>query len=174
MPRISKVWWQNIRYGWLFDIQTIGELYDYLDAVIAPRSRSEFSEALKYAQGIGHANTVAYMAGLKGISIVDAVIKLNTDRSRGMEQALFDTKRIFVNGVGGYFGNSEDVEVYDTREIDVWALPDEQPRFIQWPGGKHWYAKIGDEDIVVANVQKWDTRKEAEQASRDYLAGKRR
>ncbi len=170
MPRISK----DIRYGWLFDIQSINELYDYLDAVIAPRSRSEFSEALKYTQGKAHANVVAFMAELKGISIINAVLKLNADRSRGMEKAFFDTQRIFINGLGGYFGNNKDVKVTDTKEIDLWALPDEQPRFIQWSGGEHWYAKIGDEDIVVAGKQKWNTRREAEQAAKDYLVGKRR
>lgn len=174
MPKIAKVWMDNIRYGWLFDIETIDGMYDYLDAVIAPRARGEFAEALKYARGQAHANMVATIAEMRGITLIDASLKLNTDRARGMERVLSETGRIFVNGNGGYFGMRRGIIATDSRVIDVWALPDEGPRFIQWEGGIHWYAKIGDEDIIVDGKQKWDTKREAEIAAKKFLEGKSR
>ena len=39
-------------------------------------------------------------------------------------------------------------------------------RFIQWPDGKHWYAKIGNVDVVDTwGTQKWDTLGEAKKAA---------
>lgn len=64
MPRISRITWpkMGMNYGWLFDIRTIDELFDYLDNVRAPRARQEFADALKYKQGLAHHNSVSYMA----------------------------------------------------------------------------------------------------------------
>lgn len=46
-------------------------------------------------------------------------------------------------------------------------------RFIQWPDGKHWYAKYGRIDITDENNnQKWDTKEEAEKAADWYLKNK--
>lgn len=176
MPRISRVTWpkMGLNYGWLFDIRNVDELFDYLDNVRAPRARAEFAEALKYAQGIGHANMIATIAGMKGITILEAQTKFNSDVMKAMEKSLFKKGRIFVNGLGGHFVVHDDLKIKESREIDVWALPEEKPRFIQWPGGTHWYAKIGDEDIVVDGTQKWDTLEQAAQAAEKFMKGKRR
>lgn len=42
-------------------------------------------------------------------------------------------------------------------------------RYIQWDGGKHWYAKVGNIDIVWDGQQKWDTKLKAEIAVRQYF-----
>lgn len=176
MPRITRVTWpaMKMNYGWLFDIRTVDELFDYLDNVRAPRARAELSEALKYAQGIGHANMVATIAEIKGIGVLDAQLQFNADVMKAMEKNLFDKRQIFVNGLGGHFPLHDGLKLSDSRMIDVWALPEEKPRFIQWPGGTHYYAKIGDEDIVVDGKQKWDTKEEAEEAAKKFMKGKRR
>ena len=52
----------------------------------------------------------------------------------------------------------------------------EETRFLQWPKGTHWYAKIGVIDVVdKEGNMKWDTKEEAERASkwfRKYKLGK--
>lgn len=176
LPRISRVTSTDIglNYGWMFDLRTVDELFDYLDNVRAPRARAELVQAMNYVRGLEHANIVVLMAEAKGISVIDAQLSLNEKIMRGMERVLFEDKQIFANGVGGYFGSTKGIKVHESRDIDVWALPKEEPRFIQWPGGEHWYAKIGDEDIVVDGKQKWDTKAEAEKAAMKYLKGKRR
>lgn len=42
-------------------------------------------------------------------------------------------------------------------------------RIISWPGGNHYYAKVGNEDVVVDGVQKWNTREEAVIAAKQYI-----
>lgn len=164
----------GLNYGWLFDIQSPDELFDYLEFVRASRARAELAEARKFAAGQSHANVVAFMAQIKGITVLEAQLELNSRIMRGMEKVLFQDRRLFVNSNGGYFGVTEKIKIHESRDIDVWALPEEKPRFVQWTGGTHWYAKIGDEDIVVNGRQKWDTKAEAEAAAAKYLKGKKR
>lgn len=42
-------------------------------------------------------------------------------------------------------------------------------KLIRWPLGKHWYVKIGDLDVEVNGLRKWNTKKEAERAGKYYL-----
>ena len=42
-------------------------------------------------------------------------------------------------------------------------------RIIQWPGGRHFYAKIGNEDVVVNGMQKWNSSYEARLAAKSYI-----
>lgn len=67
-----------------------------------------------------------------------------------------------------------DVEIVDTIESDELEFPKEyniaDVQYMQWPSGKHWYAKINGEDVVVNGVQKWDTYEEAVQAAEQYCA----
>jgi hypothetical protein len=45
----------------------------------------------------------------------------------------------------------------------------EDIRIIQWRGGKHWYAKIGNYDVEINNNSKWDTYNSAYKAACNYL-----
>ena len=50
----------------------------------------------------------------------------------------------------------------------------EDVRYITWKGGEHVYAKVGNLDIVDENGnQKWNTRKEAEEAAYNYITKKK-
>ena len=65
--------------------------------------------------------------------------------------------------------------IIDEIEVETLIFPDiERPtidevRFIVWDGGKHWYAKIGKLDVVVDNVQKWNTKQEAIDAAKKFI-----
>lgn len=50
-------------------------------------------------------------------------------------------------------------EVYKEKLEYPYEYKFEDVRFIQWPGGKHWYAKIGNIDIVSEyGNQKWNDK----------------
>ena len=41
--------------------------------------------------------------------------------------------------------------------------------YSRWPKGRHWYAKVGNEDVIDSEGnQKWNTKKEAQKAVRDF------
>ena len=68
-------------------------------------------------------------------------------------------------------------EIVETKYCDVLTFPDEDKptiddvRFITWEGGYHIYAKVGKLDVVdKRGNQKWNTRQEAEDAARWYIA----
>ena len=42
-------------------------------------------------------------------------------------------------------------------------------RIIQWPGGKHYYAKIGNIDVEMNGDAKWDLYDDAYRAAKEYL-----
>lgn len=69
-------------------------------------------------------------------------------------------------------GYTEIVEHYYS---DVLTFPHEKytlddVRFIMWDGGKHWYAKIGNIDIVDDDSnQKWNTKEEAIEAAKNFI-----
>lgn len=182
MPRISRVSWPEFQvdYGWMFDIQTDDELLDWTDRVRRSAIQKEFHDAVNSHEAGGpggHARDGSYlvaMAGIKGISIVDALSKLAMDHEIGMNMVLHTAGRIFINSRGGYFAYSNSLSIEDTRTIDVYAFPVDIVRVISWPGGKHFYAKVGNDDVVVNGNQKWDTYKLAESAGREYLKNKRR
>lgn len=176
MIRISRVSMPklSLEYGWLFDIQTVEELEDYLQEVVTSRAKEQISDALKYAQGLGHANIIAQRASMRGTDIVTAATIFNHDVWDAMHSLLHDQKQIFVNGVGGYFGKTDDVVVHDTKKVGAWLLPGDNVRIIQWPDGKHFYAKIGQLDVELDGCSKWDTRVEAEQAAQKFIKRKRR
>lgn len=178
MPRISKLIWEGttLDYGWMYDIQSIPELMEYTQVVRLANAKKEFSDAMKVMHLQGHDNVLSYLAKLKGIGLIEALGQLNSDVLRGQIRTLDDVGRLFINNKGGYFGYHRELKILETREIDVFALPgksDEPFRIIKWDGGTHFYAKVGDEDVVVNGAQKWDTRKEAEDAAKIYIQGKR-
>ena len=61
----------------------------------------------------------------------------------------------------GYTESNPYYEIVEHVYSDTLEYPSDKPtfdnvKFIQWPDGKHWYAKIGHEDIVDKDGnQKW-------------------
>lgn len=67
-----------------------------------------------------------------------------------------------------------DIEIVDTVETDILEFPKDgynldDAKFLQWPGGHHWYVKINNEDVVVNGVQKWNSKEEAKEATIQYI-----
>ena len=55
-------------------------------------------------------------------------------------------------------------------EFPILERPTENDiNIIRWPGGKHYYAKVGNYDVVVNDVQKWNTKYEAREAAKTFI-----
>ncbi len=175
MPRISQVNWPklNIRYGWVFDIQSPDELLDWWEHVHRSISVESFQDALQASKGVRHARSgeaLLVLAGIWETDLVSALGRYEGDRLQGMMGTLQDWERLFINRNGGYFPYMPDLYIVSTREVDLWTLPDETLRILQWPKGRHYYAKIGNEDVIVDGKMKWDSYAEAELASKKFVA----
>ncbi len=62
------------------------------------------------------------------------------------------------------------------REIkkDILSFPEENYtendiKITQWTGGSHYYAKLGNKDVVVNGDVKWNTHRQAKSAAMKYL-----
>lgn len=177
MPRISKVYRpkDHADCGFLFDIQNHQELQEWWDNVLRGISTQEFNIALKQrTSGSHHRNMLNTLAAMWDVPLLAALSRLQTDRGVGMDRVLVDCGRLFVNSLGGYFGYFPDLEISETRAIGVYALPTEFVRIIQWGGGTHFYAKIGNADVIVDGKMKWDTHEKAEAAGKIFLKSKQR
>lgn len=42
-------------------------------------------------------------------------------------------------------------------------------KIIKWPGGTHYYAKVGNYDVVINGVQKWNTEYGARNAAKQFI-----
>lgn len=179
MPRISKVkdTKLGIEYGFMFDIQSQAELTNWFKSVRQPKFQEEFRDALHcQSKGIDgyHATKGGFLmqiAAYRGLDLVTTLGQFQEEVLHGIFQVLAKHKRLFINSVCGYFGTTKDYHATATHEVDNWILPDAKVRIIQWPNGVHWYAKIGDLDIVVNGHEKWDSKEAAERAVERFLNG---
>ena len=80
---------------------------------------------------------------------------------------------LLINTAFGFRLLRKDVEVLDTIAKDNNIFPcmtEKDIRIIHWKDGKHYYAKIGNKDVIDADgEQKWNTRKEARYWANKYF-----
>ena len=77
---------------------------------------------------------------------------------------------IYVNYNGGWMTMAKGFTIINRTKcatFPTWTRDD--IKIIQWPGGTHFYAKIGTMDVMVDGKQKWDTRAEALQHAENYF-----
>lgn len=88
-----------------------------------------------------------------------------------------------ANGMAVYMIDDRFFEIAETVETEKFAFPTkkhwslEDVRYMQWNMlgnvGEHWYAKIGNRDILdEAGRMKWDTKEEAVKAAEWFIANK--
>jgi hypothetical protein len=81
-----------------------------------------------------------------------------------------------ANGVQQFGYSEEYYEICEQRFSDEFVFPTQRlatiddVRIIQWPGGLHFYAKVGNVDIVDSRGnQKWDTEEEAKKEAAKFI-----
>jgi len=84
---------------------------------------------------------------------------------------MFETLPVYVERNGEWFPCNASCEQYDAIEAKKWP-GDYKPEFKQWPGGKHWYCKVGGRDMVIDGNQKWKTLDAAKRAHERWAGPK--
>ena len=81
-----------------------------------------------------------------------------------------------ANGVQQFGYSEEYYEICEQRFSDEFVFPAQHlatiddVRIIQWPGGSHFYAKVGNVDIVDSRGnQKWNSEEEARKEAAKYI-----
>lgn len=91
----------------------------------------------------------------------------------GYHKAFLNEGHIIVSPNNSFRMMDDTFKILETRYNDTLIFPvtkESDIRIIQWPNGKHYYAKIGNQDVVDAQGnRKWDSFSDAKYAAQRYL-----
>lgn len=96
---------------------------------------------------------------LKGFSWLEGACGLEKRTFEDRIRRFKENKPIYLSDGLAYYPPKEhpeyDEEIWKDELVYPYEYNFDEVRFIQWPNGKHWYAKIGNIDIV----DKWGNQK---------------
>ena len=174
-----KVKSSMIDYGWMLRIDDPMQVLEYHQSVdpskasrIVDQIRKVKIEKVKhFADELSF--VIAKLSEIKGTSVVMTLANFNTLVTAQQMESIRRCGAIYVNRNGGYFPCKGDIEECEVEQSKVLSFPtvrdEDDIRIIKWPQGKHWYAKIGDTDVVVDGEQKWNTKAAAKAAAKKFL-----
>lgn len=176
--------------GWYLKPETVQDIIDHFNTVVKGKfieGIEDFNQSIcvcKNSDGStwiyrAHPETdwnavVTSVAAAKGQSWIQAAHELE-NKTYQDRLKYFGIKPMYLANGFTYCMLKDEPEYEDEQWLDEIMYPIckfdiDKVRYIQWPDGKHWYAKIDDCDIVDGHGnQKWNTKEEAEQAVRKYF-----
>lgn len=169
-----------INYGYCLCISSVEELNAY-HAQMEPTYRYGLVDAWDEAMKRRHTNSylggaVSAMTYLKGGSIAENFCSVVDGAYMAKLKMLTKHGKIYIqpNMLGFFIPADNIVEygepVYRDFIAEAPRARVEKPQYIKWPGGKHYYVKVGAVDVVVDGEQKWDTFEQAQRAWKQWEA----
>lgn len=173
--------------SWYFKPESVDDVMEhwhkYVGAVMRSGAKELFDQVICAAEGKickhSHsywAETIKEINALKNEPIWKTATEIENELLQNRLKMMCNGDEIYLSDELTVFMLTDGItEVVDEVYSDTLVYPShdyhiEDVRYIQWPGGYHWYAKIGNMDIVYEQGnQKWNTRKEAELAVYEYF-----
>ena len=177
---------------WYFRAKTVSDVNLHTDQILRPLLQGGFNSfSEKFINAIHRNGSPVFMAHADNdvearIRNIDAIFH-EEPRPLSMfetaNQMLFDAYHARVrtlekygecylaNGVTQFGYNEENFEICERVFSEEFVYPTQRlatmddVRIIQWPGGAHYYAKIGNLDVVHDGKQKWDSEIEVKKAA---------
>ena len=186
-------------HKWWFAAKTARQVIEHAKKFFKPTMQEGYNSAahdaveaiFKYGEIMKHATndlassieTITEIKGFKRsspLALFDTANELLLTAIKGRLKDIDKGEAVYLeDGVRqfGYTSKNPYFEIVETYYSDKLEYPDfkkptlDDVRFIQWNGGKHWYAKVNKEDITdEIGRQKWNTKGEAEKAAKWYIA----
>lgn len=172
---------------WYFKPETKEDVDEHWNKYVACEINDgvkEYVDRLKaHAEGLcmGHSTTewgslMDIWASATGQPNIVRLMKAETELYYNRMRDINEGREIYLSeGLAVFMLTEGYTEIIEHYYSDTLSFPTEKytfddVRYIQWDGGRHWYAKIGKLDIVDSNGnQKWNTKAEAEQAAKEYF-----
>lgn len=185
-------------HKWWFAAKTARQVMEHAEKFFKPIMQDGYNSAahdaveaiFKYGGIMNHATnevassieTITEIKGFKRsspLALFDTANELLLTAIKGRLKDIDKGEAVYLeDGVRqfGYSSNNPHFEIIERYYSDKLEYPDfkkptlDDVRFIQWDGGKHWYAKVNKEDITdEIGRQKWNTKGEAENAAKWYI-----
>ena len=186
-------------HKWWFAAKTARQVIEHAKKFFKPTMQEGYNSAahdaveaiFKYGGIMKHATndlassieTITEIKGFKRsspLALFDTANELLLTAIKGRLKDIDKGEAVYLeDGVRqfGYTSKNPYFEIVETYYSDKLEYPDfkkptlDDVRFIQWNGGKHWYAKVNKEDVTDEfGGQKWNTKDEAEKAAKWYIA----
>lgn len=168
---------------WYFVPKDIKQIREHFDKYCGPIIKDGIAQIVKHGvEGIiGHyTNQFAYLidvlAKSSGYSYQEAVIRVESDVWIPRLTAALDGKiQYLTDNMSVLIFVESQHEITEEFDSDILLYPHEKCpseddiKILKCPGGIHYYAKIGKEDVIWENNQKWDSEIEAIAAAKHYL-----
>lgn len=162
--------------SWWLRISTIEEMCDYLNTEWKRRKESSIKDKERVQKKYHSTNYLTgaadVLSSCKLISFEHALDDLGRQLYKDWYKYLYEGKTIYVNGVGGYNFNEDVKKVYRKEGYEFPCFSESDIKIKKWPGGKHFYAYIGDMEVSDGTNIKWNTEKEAREVAKKYITKK--
>jgi hypothetical protein len=155
------------KYGWMIKITDLNDLMDYYFSFMR-------GQAIRYVENKCEKNhnlrtdNIELLELCKNSSPVDTIASIISEKIKRMISCI----PVYVNKNGGWMTFYNTNEILQLESV-YWPDSTEEPRFLQWGCGKHWYAKIGDLDIEWQGKSKWDSLSEAKRCTAEWILHKK-
>ncbi|MCK5615642.1 hypothetical protein KAR91_77980 [Candidatus Pacearchaeota archaeon] len=174
----------NIKYGYYLRIQTVVELMDWFNATMSSNAH-DYSEMIhsKVLWGDGdhpaplnkfeeilvtYNDKLCLIYGCQNISLSKSVLYITDTILKSKIDMLSKFGVIYINAVGGFLFGESIKESGIVRRAEMLFPKDPDIKVFRWPGGKHWYARVGYTEVEVSGEIKWNTKDEAEKKAKYF------
>lgn len=172
--------------GWWLKIKSVPELLKYLELTNSRYARAfvNMENDKMYKPELAthgpHPNEAglamyAWLRGAnRGMSAVRSLCSIASETVENMLDMLSEHGTLYVNAAGGYNAHGRETPgAFCHRNALAWPeFTEADIKLSRFPGGTHWYARVGTVDVRDGNKTKFGTRSEAMAATRTYLTRK--
>ena len=165
--------------NWFFVANDVIDIIQHTDKFLNSQVEEAVLDIIEEKKGTRHfitnlgwsANEIAKLKG--GSPIYDALPSLMQQILEGKIKLLDKGIKPLIRDNGTYMGLIDSYEITETKVMDKLSYPAysvEDIKIIRWPNGKHYYAKIGNIDVVDKYGKcKWNTSAMAQKKAEEFV-----
>lgn len=172
MFEFVKIKSKKLRYGYVLKITNLFQLLCYTMDYNQSFYSKEFLDYVKNKKSINSINSyIKNIIEKRNSSYVDKLSKILSEILRFQMKSLEQCGCIYIQSVKSWMEKSDDIIEYGNSIFNEKCIfPDNtEIKIFKWPYGVHWQARIGDTDVIVNNISKWNTYEEAKRNSEIFL-----
>ena len=166
--------------NWMLSVSSLKDLIEYERFITTYRLSHEFRNLLKSVDSTHNeqissneiVGSVHFLSKINQSSLLDTFVSLLVDAITSRFAALMEYGHIYINRRGGFVPKVDFLEEVGKPVYARWFPQDyseDDIEILKWDGGRHYYAKIKDLDVVWRRRQKWNSPEEAKEAAEKFL-----
>lgn len=179
-PRLTEINGHpvNINYRWRIVIENAEQLITFTETYQHTIIEEGIKDLFSGDQRISHKSSdwavlIDRLSQITENSYIEQSSKTERDVFIAKMEVIWRFGKIYVDENASFFPHTDDIQIMHEVEKDtlVWPHYDsEDIRIVRWPGGKHYYAKIGKLPVVdEKGNEKWNTEERARAKAEKYL-----